>query len=340
MTARIDGVSNRTSSRGARCLPPWMALVLAGALGCGAKVDPNQVHLSGRVEATDVKVATQVPGRILARPVEEGTVVQVGDVIAVIDTTDARLALAAAEADRDQADAALRLLEAGARREEVDEAEANFAQARAEQDVAEKDYARAKLLVESGTSTPKREEDATARRDATRAVTEAARQRVLRLRAGARPEERLGARARLDAATARVAQIEQQLRDATVRSTRRGVITETLAEAGEMVTAGSPLVVLTDLGNPWMVGYVAEPDLGKVRLGAEAEVVTDGGERRRGRVTYVASTAEFTPKNVQTRDERVKMVFEVKIGLENEDGLFKPGMPIEATLHGVRGGGQ
>jgi HlyD family secretion protein len=78
--------------------------------------------------------------------------------------------------------------------------------------------------------------------------------------------------------------------------------------------------------------YVPEPDLGAIRIGQEAEVRTDAGEARTGRVIFVSPEAEFTPKNVQTRDERVKLVFKVKIGLDNRDGLFKPGMPGEARL--------
>jgi HlyD family secretion protein len=90
--------------------------------------------------------------------------------------------------------------------------------------------------------------------------------------------------------------------------------------------------VLTDLKNAWLTVYVAEPDLGRIRVGQQAQVVTDGGERRTGHVMQVASQAEFTPRNVQTRDERVKLVYRVKIALPNDDGLFKPGMPAEARL--------
>ena len=79
--------------------------------------------------------------------------------------------------------------------------------------------------------------------------------------------------------------------------------------------------------------YLPEADLGRIRIGQAAEVTTDSGQKRSGRVSYVASQAEFTPKNVQTRDERVKLVYKVKVGLANADGLFKPGMPAEASFH-------
>ncbi len=90
--------------------------------------------------------------------------------------------------------------------------------------------------------------------------------------------------------------------------------------------------MVTDLANAWLNVYVSETDLGRIRLDQQASVVTDDGQTRRGRVSFVAAQAEFTPKNVQTRDERVKLVYKVKVALENKDGLFKPGMPAEAHL--------
>jgi HlyD family secretion protein len=90
--------------------------------------------------------------------------------------------------------------------------------------------------------------------------------------------------------------------------------------------------VVTELARPWLTVYVPEPELARIRLGQDAEVVTDDGQRRVGRVTWVSPRAEFTPKNVQTPEERAKLVYKVKIGLDNPDGLFKPGMPAEARL--------
>ena len=160
---------------------------------------------------------------------------------------------------------------------------------------------------------------------------------LARLRSGSRPEEIEASRARVAGAEARIAQLEQQLLDARVTSPLEGVVTEKIAEAGELLQAGSPLVVVTDLGSPWLTVYVTGPDLGRIRLGQEAEVVTDDGQSRKGTITFIASQAEFTPKNVQTRDERVKLVYKVKVGLDNPDGLFKPGMPAEAHVRAAAG---
>jgi len=120
--------------------------------------------------------------------------------------------------------------------------------------------------------------------------------------------------------------------DAVTTSPVAGIVTERIVEQGELLPAGARLVVVTDLADAWLTAYVAETDLARIRIGQDADVVTDDGQTRKGKVTFIASQAEFTPKNVQTRDERVKLVYKVKVGLENRDGLFKPGMPSEARL--------
>jgi HlyD family secretion protein len=187
-------------------------------------------------------------------------------------------------------------------------------------------------LLASGSGTAKARDDARARRDAAAASVQAARERLRRLKAGSRVEEIDAARARVAGADARIAQLEQQLRDAVIASPVDGVVTEKLAEKGELAAPGTAVAVVSDLARPWLTVYVPEPDLGRLRVGQEAEVRTDDGQVRKGRIAAVASKAEFTPKNVQTRDERVKLVYKLKIGLPNEDGLFKAGMPAEARI--------
>jgi HlyD family secretion protein len=158
------------------------------------------------------------------------------------------------------------------------------------------------------------------------------------MKAGSRTEEIEGARARMAAAEARIAQLEQQIQDAVILSPVSGIVTEKIAEQGELLQAGSGLMVITDLADAWLTVYVSETDLGRIRIGQDASVQTDEKKPqiRQGKVTFIASKAEFTPKNVQTRDERVRLVFRVKIGLDNKDGLFKPGMPAEARLEAAQ----
>ena len=163
-------------------------------------------------------------------------------------------------------------------------------------------------------------------------MLKAAEDQLAKLRAGARPEEIDGARARLAAAEARIEQIDQQIRDATVVSPTAGIVTEKLVEPGELLAPATAIAIVTDLGDAWLTAYVDEAAVGGLKLGQEARVVTDDGTERTGRLTFINSEAEFTPKNVQTKDERVKFVYRIKIALPNEDGFYKPGMPAEAHL--------
>jgi HlyD family secretion protein len=317
-----------------------MGVLVALSLGvaCGRGRDPSLIVASGHVEATEVHLATKVPGRIEALEVQEGDRVKKGQELSQIDTVDLRLALDQARAERDQAAAELRLRLSGYREEDVAEAEAQARSLEADLAAADRDLERMQGLLDRGSGTAKARDDARTHREIASGRLDAARQSLARLRAGFRKEEIAASRGRAAAAEARVAQIEQQIRDAILVSPTDGFVTEKIAERGELLQAGSPVLVVTDLADAWLTTYVAEPDLARIRLAQEAEVRTDDGQSRTGRVTFVASEAEFTPKNVQTRDERVKLVFKVKIGLPNEDGLFKPGMPAEARLRAVEAG--
>jgi len=302
------------------------------AAACGGFRRDRRLVASGHIEAVDVRILTKVRGRVLKRPVDEGDAVKAGQLLAVQDTVDTELQLRQAQADRDQAEANLRLKVAGSRKEDIDQLAAQLAATQADLDGAEKELLRQERLVTEGYTTVQTRDDALARRDALKAELESARQALVRAKAGSRSQEIEAARAELASMDARIAQLKQQIADATIVSPVDGVVTEKIAEPGELLAAGSPVLVVTDLAKPWLTVYVPEPDLGRIRLAAPAEVVTDGGERRSGKVTFISSKAEFTPKNVQTRDERVKLVYRVKVGLDNADGLFKPGMPAEARF--------
>jgi HlyD family secretion protein len=310
----------------------------AAVVGCGRSQDPSLIVASGHVDATDVRIATKVPGRLESFGLREGDVVAAGQELARVDATDLRLALRQAQAEREQAAAELRLRLAGARKEDVAELTAQVAGVEADLGNAQRDLERMQGLLDRGSGTTKARDDARTRRDVLDARLTALQESLARMKAGFREEEKDAARARVAALEARIAQLDQQIRDATVTSPLAGVVTEKIAEQGELLQAGSPLCVITDLADAWLTVYVAEPDLSRTRLGQEADVVTDAGAARKGKVTFIASQAEFTPKNVQTRDERVKLVFKVKIGLDNGDGLFKPGMPAEARLRAVEPG--
>ncbi len=305
-------------------------LVCVALAGCGGG-DRGFIHASGHVEATDVRVPAKVGGRVVAVSAQEGDSVSAGDVLAQIDTVDLALDVRRLSAELARAEAHLRLLEAGPRPEEVRRGVQELARAEAELAAASRDLERVEALSARDATTAKALDDARTRREIAACVVEAARAAQERLLAGARREEIEMAAAQRDAAAAALEAARQRLRDATVRSPLSGVVTARIVEPGEIVAPGTVLCVVTDLLHPWLVVYLDEPSLSQVRLGDSVLVRVDGrGGPLTGVLTYVAKVAEFTPKNVQTPNERAKLVFRAKVSLQNDGGIFKPGMPADA----------
>jgi HlyD family secretion protein len=167
-----------------------------------------------------------------------------------------------------------------------------------------------------------------AARDRTRAASET----VARLRAGARPEEIAGARARVASAEAQIAVLRKSVADAVLNSPVGGIVTAKLADAGETIAPRTPVVAITDLDHAWANVYVDEPVVPRLRLGQPVALITDAGQRMQGSITFISPKAEFTPRNVQTAAERSKLVYRIKVSADNRDGVLKPGMPVEAEL--------
>jgi HlyD family secretion protein len=330
----------RAAAGGAIC----GALLLAA---CERGADPNLARASGYVEATDVRIAAQVGGRLLEVLVDEGDRVEAAQVVARLETVDAELAIQRAQAERRQAEAQLALLEAGARPEDIRQADAQVQAAAAEVEAAQsevvaaaRDLERFESLLRANSGSRKQRDDAATRLEVANAraraadeVVRAARETAARLRAGARPQEIAGARARVAAVEAQLATLNKALSDATVKAPMAAVVTERLAEPGELLAAGSPIMVLTDLDRAWANVYVDEPLVPRLRVGQKASLRTDaGGPPVEGTITFISPRAEFTPRNVQTAEERSKLVYRLKVSVDNSSGLLKQGMPVEADI--------
>jgi len=305
------------------------SLVLA--VGCNKSHDDGSIRASGHIEATEIRLAAKVGGRLLEAPLEEGHTVASGDLVALFETTDAEHQLAQARANVEAADAQLRLLLAGSRAEDLRRAEDQLAQAQAELDAAERDLKRLSGLAERGSATEKSRDDAATRTDVAQSAVAAARAQLDKLVAGPRRQEIEVARAQRASAEAMVAAVNQQITDATVVAPTGGVITARVAEPGEVLPPGATLAILTDIHRPWLTVWIDEPNLSQVKIGQKVEVRVDGRSGAfEGTVSFISPVAEFTPKNVQTPDERAKLVFRVKVALDNGDRIFKPGMPADA----------
>jgi HlyD family secretion protein len=325
-------------------VPALLALALAA---CTPAADPNLLRVSGHVEATEVRLAPEIGGRVLTLDVKEGDRVQAGQQILTLDATDIMLAIARAKTERAAAQAQWRLARAAARPEDIQQAEAqveaakaDVPAARAELDAATADLQRFDLLLQRKSGSQKQRDDAATRRDVARARLEAAEKRVAaaeavvtRVRAGARREEVEVAHARIATADAAIATLEEQLKDATLAAPVAGIVTGKLTEVGEVIAPRTPVVVITDLDRAWADVYVPEPAVPRIALGQAATLFTDaGGPGLAGTVTYISPKAEFTPRNVQTADERAKLVYRIRVTVDNTSGVLKQGMPVDAEI--------
>ena len=316
------------------------------AAACARSGTPAADRATGYVEATEVRVSAQVGGRILELKIAEGDRLKAGDVIARLDTADAELALQRATADREQADAQLALLRAGSRVEDVRQAQAQLQStqndvhaAQAELDSANADVDRFENLLRANAGSVKQRDDAVTRRDVASARVRAAQDRaqaasdlVAKLKAGSRPQEIDAGRARVAAADAQIATLRKAIADAVVTSPVGGIVTAKLLDAGEMAAPHQAIAVVTDLDHAWANVYVDEKMVPQLRIGQPAAIITDAGQRLSGAITFISPKAEFTPRNVQTAEERSKLVYRIKVTADNREGLLKAGMPVEAEL--------
>ena len=149
-----------------------------------------------------------------------------------------------------------------------------------------------------------------------------------------REQELATRRAEIDRSHANIALINSQLADTVATSPVDGVVLVKSADVGEVLAAGTTVVAIGDIEHPWLRGYINETDLGKVKLGTKAKVTTDSypGKVYPGRVSFIASEAEFTPKQIQTQQERVKLVYRIKIEIENPQHELKSNMPADAEI--------
>jgi len=315
-----------------------VALIAAGAYfypRITNKAKPeNQLTLSGNIEAHESLVSFKIQGRIIDLPVEEGQWVEQGALLAHLDDADYRQKVRIDEASVNVHESNLALTLAGTREQEVKASQQTMLDAQADLQQKKLDYDRAQnLFSKEEISAQDRDRADTALKRA-EATFQAAQQRYNQAVEGSRKEDIAIARANLAEANANLGLSRVNLSYTILRAPSAGVITVRQAELGEVVVPGTPVVTLADLDHIWLRAYIAETDLGRIRWGQEATITTDTypGKQYRGRVSFISSSAEFTPKSVQTYKERVTLVYRIKIDVENTNHELKPGMPADAHV--------
>jgi len=298
--------------------------------------ETTELVLHGNVDIRQVSLAFDGSGRITEMRAEEGDRVTSGQVIALLDTRTLEIQADQAEAQLNVQRQALLKLRNGSRPEEIEQARAQLASAEASAVRADQDYSRGTNLLASNSGA------ITAQTvDQRRADAQTARAKVDELRAtlqlaikGPRAEDIAGAEAQLKASEAQLAQLRHQIDLGRLRAPADAVVRSRLHEPGDMVTSQSPVYALALTKPKWARVYVSEPDLGKIKPGMEAQVFTDSHPDQpvSGKVGYISSIAEFTPKSVETEELRTSLVYEVRIIVEDHADTLRLGQPVTVRL--------
>jgi membrane fusion protein YbhG len=294
----------------------------------------NCVVLYGNVDIRQVQLAFNGSERIAALLVQEGDRVKAGQLLAVLDTQRLEPKAASKEAQAAAQREEVARLEAGNRPEEIRKAKADMGVADAEARNAQLTFQRVTNLIAQNVVPPQQLDDATAALDATAARLNAARQTYDLMVLGPRKEDIAAGKAKLQAYEADLALARQELADAKLYAPTNGVIRDRILEPGDMASPQKPVFTLA-LDDPlWVRAYVAETDLGKIRLGMKAKVTTDsyGDKRYDAWIGYISPTAEFTPKSVETAEVRTKLVYQVRAFVRNPQGELRLGMPAVVTI--------
>jgi len=294
----------------------------------------GQIRVSGNIEVTTVEVSFKIPGRVSERMVDEGEAVKPGQPIARLDSEDLAHEVALRQAELQAVQATLNELIAGSRKEEIAQAEAEHAAVQAEAKNYADDYRRQEALFQREVISRQKLDSSRAAYENSKARERQAAESLALVRKGPRQERIDQARAKVREAQAALSIATTRLGYANLASPASGVVMAKNIEPGEQVAAGTPVVTIGELDSVWVRAYINESDLGRVKVGQKARVTVDTwpGKSYEGIVTFIASEAEFTPKNVQTQKERVKLVYRVKVTIPNPNMELKPGMPADAEI--------
>lgn len=315
-------------------------VVIAAAAAAGAwwlvsrPAAPAPLVLYGNIDLRQVDLPFNDNGRIEAVLVEEGDRVKQGQVLARLDTSRLVPAVAQAEARAVAQAATVEKLHNGSRPEEIAQARANLAQARADAENAALQFQRRLRLVSNGTISRQDYDNAKAALDMANARVELNRKALDLQLAGPRKEDIAAAEAELRADQAQLALARQELADAVLKAPTDATVRSRLMEPGEMAAPTRPVLSLAVTDPKWVRAYVSEPDLGRIRPGETAAVTVDSFPNRRfaGWVGFISPVAEFTPKTVETTQLRTSLVYEVRVFVKDPGDTLRLGMPATVSF--------
>ncbi len=302
--------------------------------GCSESGNKNQISESGTIEATNIFIASQSNGTVKKIFFNEGDKISKGDTLLIINHSLLDIQLKQALAAQKAVQAQYDFLKNGARAEDIFLAKQKLTQAKAAYILAQKNLGRMKKLLFSKSITQKKYDDVKANFDIALSKYKSAQENLKKLNKFARPEELKKAKANVELSAEKVAFVKKQIDNCYVVSPINGVLVERYVELGELALPSTTLLKVADLTHVNLYVYVSETDMGKIKLGDKVTVAVDSYPDKvfTGKISFISPEAEFTPKNIQTKEERTKLVFKVKIAVPNPNYVLKSGMPADAVI--------
>ena len=315
----------------------WLPLTLVVAsLACSPAPDPNVVDLNGRIEAPLVDLAPKVAGRVVEITVKEGDRVKAGDLLIRLDLGETALDVERNRHGVASAQARLQDLAVGSRQAEVAAAEAEVEDRRAAVDLATRETERQQFLLSKEAGAERDYDRAKTELDRALAAVRISEERLALTREGFRQWQTAEARSEVQRAQTQLRQSEVVARESEVRAPADGIVTHRMVEPGQLLAAGQTGITLALTNRLYVRTFVPETKLGLVRHGLAAEVIVDAhpGKSFKAIVTEIAPDAEFTPKAVETREERVNLVYGAKVDLaQGWEAALVPGQPAEVRVN-------
>jgi len=302
--------------------------------GCTKKEDDGVITSTGTIESVNVTVSSKVSGQIKSINIKEGDKVKAGDLLLTIDHDLLDIQLRQAQSGVDLAQAQFNLVKNGATKNDIRIQGDLVEQARVNLDAAKLEKDRAENLLKENSITRQQYDNAVSRYDLAATQYKTAQDNLTKIKNISRPEDIESARANLNKAISAYDLLKKNIEDCSVYAPVNGIISKKFVEQGEIINPQSSLLKISDLETVNLMIYVSETELGKVKLNETADVTVDSYKDKvyKGKVISISPEAEFTPKNIQTKDERTKLVFGVKLEIANPQFDLKPGMPADAKL--------
>ncbi len=296
--------------------------------------DNELLVVFGNIDVRQVELAINDNERIAEVLVEEGDRIKKGQLLAKLELERFELAVARAKAQIETQKQVVARLEAGSRKEEIAKARADLRAAQATLRDAERTYNRKMKLVARDAVSPEEVDDAKAAFESAKANVEAVQATLDLVVAGPRKEDIAEAKALLHRYEVERAQAEHDLEDAFLYAPTKGIVQDRILEVGDMASPQKAVYTVALTDPVWVRAYVSEPDLGKIYEGMKAKVVTDSfpDKEYEGWIGFISPTAEFTPKPVETRELRTKLVYQIRVFVKNPNNELRLGMPATVKI--------